>query len=88
MSIDSNSIDRDRRKQEQMIDVFITKDSRPGDSMEDSDVGDYISPEQLKQWEEKGFQKVVCKDWSKEPTAEEQRRMTKMTSGADLRNYL
>ncbi|KAI5235972.1 hypothetical protein E4T42_09578 [Aureobasidium subglaciale] len=87
----------------QMFNVFFTEDSRPGDSTEETDVVDYlkdkvskdldipwyqIGPKQLEQWEEKGFRKVVYKDWWKGPTAEQQRRIMKMPGGADLRKHL
>ncbi|KER00394.1 hypothetical protein AUEXF2481DRAFT_332 [Aureobasidium subglaciale EXF-2481] len=97
------AIDQDRPDQEQMFNVFFTEDSRPGNSIEETDVVDYvkdkvskdldipwyqIGPKQLEQWEEKGFRKVVYKDWWKEPTAEQQRRIMKMPGGADLRKHL
>ncbi|KAI5276516.1 hypothetical protein E4T47_00558 [Aureobasidium subglaciale] len=47
-----------------------------------------IGPKQLGRWEGKDFKKVVYKDWWKEHTVEEQRRMTKMTCGADSRKHL
>lgn len=47
-----------------------------------------ISSKSLKEWEQKGFEKVNANDWWKKPTDEEKKRISKMMVGASLRKDL
>ncbi|KAI1075996.1 hypothetical protein F5B20DRAFT_345164 [Whalleya microplaca] len=86
-------------ERDQMFNIFFADDKRPG-GFESSNVANYmkdqvskdlgvpwhqIGPKHFVEWEQKGFPKQTLDDWWKPPNEEERKRMSKMMTGASLR---
>ncbi|KAI5212165.1 hypothetical protein AUEXF2481DRAFT_283 [Aureobasidium subglaciale EXF-2481] len=96
------AVDKAKSEKEQMFDLFFLPNEKPDENRamwvkdyikdqvsKDLDVPWHqVKPEHLKQWREKGFERVAFKDWWKDPTEEEQKRMKKMTMGSVFRKDL
>lgn len=93
-----NALKRDEREQQKMYELFFVDGKAPGtegymvkDYIKDhvsKDLGipwHQIGPEQLVEWEKRGFPKQKFEEWWRQPNEEERRRMSNMMSGASLR---
>ncbi|KAI5248604.1 hypothetical protein E4T43_01249 [Aureobasidium subglaciale] len=96
------AVDKAKSEEEQIFDLFFLPNEKPDEDRarwvkdyikdqvsKDLDVPWHqVQPEHLKQWREKGFERVAFKDWWKDPTEIEQKRMENMTMGSVFRKDL
>ncbi|KAI0377213.1 hypothetical protein F5Y04DRAFT_190216 [Hypomontagnella monticulosa] len=95
------SLQREEREERDMFKIFLVDGQVPENEryivikyLKDhvsKDLGvpwHQIGPEQLVEWEKKGFPKQTFEEWWREPNEVEKRRMSKMLSGASLRKDL
>lgn len=92
-------LDKQAREEREIHQIFFKDSSPPEDDTWVDYVKDHVSKDldipwhqigakELRQWEEKGFEKQEYQKWWHEPNEEKRKRMGKMQSGCELRRKL
>ncbi|KAI0199993.1 hypothetical protein F4808DRAFT_461386 [Astrocystis sublimbata] len=97
------AMERERREEREMFEIFFDQDDQPGDESASISVKEYvkdciskdldvpwhqIDAKRAREWQEKGFEKKKFSEWWQEPNEEEEKRMSNMEMGASLRKDL